>query len=137
MCFCTHTARVSKLLLWCINTPMSIIFCLMLGTCIQNVLGCVGECVCTFFFIVFVCIYVSKFCSISPVFGLCCCVCPRYNCFVFSGALVGFAWSMHNTKSLGVCLLCSAHAFFLYYSFSLSWGVAPFTLSLATNRIHP
>ena len=43
MCFSTHTARVSKLLLRYINTPMSIIFCLMLRTYIQKVLGCVKK----------------------------------------------------------------------------------------------
>ena len=31
MCFCTYVARVLKLLIWWINSPMSVVFCLILG----------------------------------------------------------------------------------------------------------
>ena len=30
VCFCTHVARVSKLLIWWINTPVPVLFCLIL-----------------------------------------------------------------------------------------------------------
>ena len=51
VCFRTNVSRVMKLLRWCINAPTSVIFCLVLSICIKIILGCVGSCVCSFFFV--------------------------------------------------------------------------------------
>ena len=48
VCFCTHAARVIKLLLQCINAPMSVAFLLLVELNINKNSFCAELCVCAF-----------------------------------------------------------------------------------------
>ena len=88
-------------------------------------------------FVFFACIFVSKFCSISPCLSAVC-TCPRYSVYVFYVDLTVFPGRMGTIKILCAWLLCFTCSFFAFVDcFSCQFCLRLFLVLLMCCLRHP